>query len=37
MLLDINYTDGMTPVFFRAAMKDGLIKVPRMVNEVTAR
>lgn len=30
MLLGINYVDNMTPKFFRAMMKDGVIEVPRM-------
>jgi CRISPR-associated protein Cas5d len=30
MLLDIDYEDGMTPRFFRAVMRDGIIDVPRM-------
>jgi CRISPR-associated protein Cas5d len=30
MLLDIDYSDSMTPRFFRAIMKDGIIEVPRM-------
>lgn len=30
MLLDIDYIDDMTPRFFRAAMHDGVIEVPRM-------
>ncbi|GAB7387098.1 type I-C CRISPR-associated protein Cas5c [Bacillaceae bacterium] len=30
MLLDIDYSDNMTPRFFRAVMKDGIIEVPRM-------
>lgn len=28
MLHDIDFTDGMTPRFFRGAMRDGLIEVP---------
>lgn len=28
MLLDIDYRDGMTPRFFRAVMRDGVIEVP---------
>lgn len=30
MLLGIDYVDNMTPRFFRAMMKDGVIEVPRM-------
>lgn len=30
MLLDIDHEDGMTPRFFRAAMHDGVVEVPRM-------
>ncbi len=30
MLLDIDYTDNLTPKFFRAVMNDGKIEVPRM-------
>ncbi|AVX19275.1 CRISPR-associated protein, Cas5d family [Carboxydocella sporoproducens DSM 16521] len=30
MLLDIDYTDNMTPRFFRAVMKEGIIEVPRL-------
>jgi CRISPR-associated protein Cas5d len=28
MLLDIDFTDGMTPRFFKATMRDGVIEVP---------
>jgi len=28
MLWDIDFTDGMTPIFFRAEMKNGVINVP---------
>ena len=28
MMWDIDFSDGMTPVFFRAQMKDGIINVP---------
>ncbi|MBX3384950.1 MAG: type I-C CRISPR-associated protein Cas5 [Phycisphaeraceae bacterium] len=28
MLLDIDFADGMTPLFFRAVMRDGVIDVP---------
>ena len=28
MLHDISYGDGMTPRFFRAVMRDGMIHVP---------
>lgn len=28
MLHDINFANGMTPMFFRAVMRDGVIKVP---------
>lgn len=31
MLLDIDYSDDMTPRFFRAIMRDGIIDVPPMV------
>lgn len=35
MLLDIDYTgDEITPQFFRALMKDGIIEVPRLRSEV---
>jgi CRISPR-associated protein Cas5d len=30
MLLDIDYRDNMTPRFFRATMRDGIIDVPKM-------
>lgn len=30
MLLDIDFSDGMTPRFFRAVMRDGVIDVPPM-------
>ena len=30
MLLDIDYVDNMTPRFFRAVMRDGIIDVPAM-------
>lgn len=30
MLLDIDFTNNMTPKFFRAIMRDGIITVPRM-------
>lgn len=30
MLLDIDYQDGMTPLFFRASMRDGIIDIPRL-------
>ncbi len=30
MLLDIDYNDNMTPRFFRATMRDGIIDVPKM-------
>ncbi|MBZ4687067.1 MAG: CRISPR-associated protein Cas5d [Clostridia bacterium] len=30
MLLDIDYNDNMTPRFFRAVMKEGIIEIPRM-------
>lgn len=30
MLLDIDFDNGMTPRFFRAIMRDGVIEVPRM-------
>lgn len=33
MLLDIDFKDGMTPHFFRAVMRDGVIDVPPMVRE----
>ncbi|MHB9095643.1 MAG: type I-C CRISPR-associated protein Cas5c [Eubacteriales bacterium] len=36
MLLDIDFVDGITPLFFRATMKDGLIEIPRMEKGVTA-
>ena len=29
MLHDIDFADGMTPHFFRPAMKDGIIEVPK--------
>lgn len=35
MLLDIDYANGMTPHFFRAAMKQGMIEVPPMAREGT--
>lgn len=31
MLLDIDFEQGMTPRFFRAVMRDGVIEVPPMV------
>lgn len=31
MLLDIDYSDSMTPRFFRATMRDGIIDVPPMM------
>ncbi|MDO7788729.1 type I-C CRISPR-associated protein Cas5c [Desulforamulus aquiferis] len=34
MLLDIDHADGMTPLFFRANMKDGLIDVPKIESGV---
>lgn len=33
MFLDIDFDDGMTPRFFRAVMKDGIIDVPPMVRK----
>ena len=30
MLLDLDFKDGITPRFFRAEMKNGIIEVPRM-------
>ncbi|KJS17485.1 MAG: CRISPR-associated protein [Peptococcaceae bacterium BRH_c4b] len=36
MLLDIDFADGMSPLFFRATMKDGLIEIPRMEKGVVA-
>lgn len=36
MLLDIDHAGGMNPLFFRAVMKDGIIKVPRREEGVTA-
>jgi CRISPR-associated protein Cas5d len=30
MLYDIDYDDNMTPKFFRATMKDGVIEIPRL-------
>jgi len=36
MLLDIDFADGITPLFFRATMKDGLIEIPRMEKGVVA-
>jgi len=36
MLLDIDHADGMTPLFFRATMKDGVIEIPRRGEGVTA-
>lgn len=33
MLLDIDYADGMSPRFFRAVMKDGIIEVPQKVEK----
>lgn len=30
MLLDIDFGDNMTPRFFRAVMRDGVVEVPRM-------
>lgn len=38
MLLDIDYSgDELTPRFFRALMKDGIIEIPRLESEVTAK
>lgn len=36
ILLDIDHSAGMNPVFFRAIMKNGLIEIPRMENGVAA-
>ena len=33
MLHDIDFADGMTPRFFRATMKDGLIEVPPLAGQ----
>lgn len=33
MLHDIDFNNGMTPLFFRAVMKDGLIEVPALKGE----
>lgn len=33
MLLDIDFADGMTPRFFRATLRDGVIDVPDMHSE----
>jgi CRISPR-associated protein Cas5d len=33
MLYDIDYANGMTPVFYRAVMKDGAIEVQRCLKE----
>lgn len=33
MLLDIDFEDGMSPKFFRAIMKDGVIEVPKPDNQ----
>lgn len=33
MLLDIDFADGMTPHFFRAVMRDGIIDIPPMVRK----
>jgi CRISPR-associated protein Cas5d len=30
MLLDIDFSNGMSPAFFRAIMRDGIIAVPPM-------
>ena len=37
MLLDIDFDDGMTPRFFRAVMRDGVIEVPPMKRGVDSR
>lgn len=37
MLLDIDFEDDMTPRFFRAIMRDGVIDVPPMVRKGEAR
>lgn len=30
MLLDLDFSNGMKPLFFRATLKDGLIEIPRL-------
>src|SRR5208282_1521994 len=34
MLLDIDYANEMSPRFFRAVMKDGVVEIPRLKSGV---
>jgi CRISPR-associated protein Cas5d len=37
MLLDIDFEHDMTPRFFRAVMRDGVIEVPNLSEGVTVQ